>query len=220
MAEQQSPTVEIAPTIIISNSNEGEENADTTSADNSSNADGSGEEAGGESELSSHSGADQSTRTGQSGELSSHNNGLSGNDSGSLVDETIADRSDDVAIAVIEAERDITLAAISDDTERERIRLEAERVEAITERNEEIEECRREIQELRERVETLTNSLIPPPLPETVMEEQLEIAPETNLIPQSTVDPDSETMTEASEESVEESPVEEIPNRVRRFIAI
>jgi hypothetical protein len=198
MAEQQSPSVEVAaPTVIISNSNESDPNGDVSSAISSENSS-SGENAG------DNSGP---------GEFSSHNNGDATEDSASPI----------VAVAQIEAERDVTLAAIHDETERERLRLEAERIEAIEEGNKEYSECQREIQELREQVQKLTDLLIPPqPLEETAVEEQLEIAPETISIQPSTVAPTVETLMEPSEESAEESLEEAAaaPNPARKFIAI
>lgn len=184
MADQQSPTVEIAPTVIVSNSNEGEENA---GSENSIDA--------------------------------PHSDGPTG-DSGSSLDDDATPQSENVAIAAIEAERDITLAAIHSDVERERIELEGERIEAIAESNEELEICRREIAALTEKVEALATLLIPPlPLEVVEMTEELPTVEETDLIQPSTQVPTVETMTEPLEESVEER-LEEIPSRVRRFIAI
>lgn len=187
MAEQNSPTVEIAPTVIVSNSNE-----EGTDNDHANSTDDNGEGSG-------------------TAELSSHDNGNATDGTSPIV-----------AVAEIEAERDVTLAAIHDETERERLRLEAERVAAIEDSNREYTECQREIQELRERVETLTALLIPPqPLEEMVTEEPLEIAEETNLTPPSTAAPTVETLTEPSEESVEESQVTEAaPSRARKYVAI
>jgi hypothetical protein len=129
-------------------------------------------------------------------------------------------QSESVAIATIEAERDVTLAAIHSEVERERIELEAERVEAISESNEELEICRREIAALTEKVETLERLLTPPPPLEIVTEEQLEIVPEPSLTEPSTAAPTIETQTEHSEESAGEKLEEAIQKPVRRFIAI
>lgn len=174
--EEHSPQVEIAPTIVISNS-EGEEHGQENNP----------------------------------GDAPPHS------------DELTSDaQSEQVVIAAIEAERDIALATISSDVERERIELESERVEAISERNEELELCRTEIAALTAKVQALEILLTPPPLSEVVeaMEEQLEIAAEQNLTPQSTLVPIAEIKTEPSEESADQREEEEIPNRNRRFIAI
>jgi hypothetical protein len=124
----------------------------------------------------------------------------------------------DVAIAEIEANRDITIEAI-------RAEVDTARIETIAEERSEIELCREEIKELRELVSTLETRLIPPPPPpmeqapilETV--EPLEIAPETSSIPNDTPTPILETQTELSEERREEKP--EAQTRARRtYIAI
>jgi hypothetical protein len=145
------------------------------------------------------------------GDTSNGGSPLAGNDEPPLTEA--------IAVASIEAERDVALAEIHSDVERERIALEAERIEN---ENRELAECQRQIQELTERVEALS-LLIPPLVSETVQEEvteQLEIVEEANLTPQSIVVPTAETQTEHSEESVEERLEEAIPSRVRRFIAI
>jgi hypothetical protein len=132
-----------------------------------------------------------------------------------------ATQSEGVAIAAIEAERDITLAAISSEVERERIELEGERIEALSEEKEELEACRRELAELREAVTKLENLLTPPPQLEVVTEtEELPIVPETDLTLPSTVAPTVEQSLENSEENLEERTEEVIPSRVRKFIAI
>jgi hypothetical protein len=124
-------------------------------------------------------------------------------------------QSEGVAIAAIEAERDITLAAISSEVERERIELEGERIEALSEEKEELEACRRELAELREAVTKLENLLTPPPQLEVVTEtEELPIVPETDLTQPSTAAPTAEQRTENLEENVEES-LAEIPRKVR-----
>lgn len=183
MADEQSPTVEIAPTVIVSNSDGVENNAEEIQS--------SGDEP-------------------NSDNVGSQSDG----DGASSV-------SDAVAIAAIQAERDVTLGEISSDIERERIRLEQERVEQISEKNEELEECRREIAELREQMEQLRLSIQPQQLEEAEMEELSETVPEPNLIQPSTAAPTPEMETELSEESVEENPVVvEETRTVRKFIAI
>jgi len=131
------------------------------------------------------------------------------------------EHSDEVEIARIEAERDITITALHSDVERERIELEAEQT---NERHREIEICREEIARLTGIVESLTEqvtSLIPPlPLVEETRMEELETALEPDLIQPSTQAPIAEIKTELSEESAEENPVAETPSRARRFIAI
>lgn len=117
-----------------------------------------------------------------------------------------------VEVAQIEADRDIALAAINAEVEEQRI-------EAAKEVNEEYAECQRELEALRTRVEELAQLIQPPQLVEVITEPS-EIVPEPNLIQPSTAAPTVETLTELSEESAEESPVGEIPNRGRRFIAI
>ena len=184
MADEQSPTVEIAPTVIVSNSDNGNDNAEENGSGN--------EAANNSSDEPAHSS-----------------------------EQSIEPISEQVTIAAIEAERDVALAEIHSDVERERIAVEAERVETVSEVNEELEECRREIATLTEAVRKLENLLIPPPPLEVVeVTEELPTAPETDLIQPSTQAPTVETMTELSEESVDERPEETIPNRVRRFIAI
>lgn len=135
----------------------------------------------------------------------------------------VQDTSEQVTIAAIEAERDVALAEIHSDVERERIAVEAERVEAIEQRNQEIEECRMEINRLTGIVETLmdqVNSLIPPPQLVEVVTEELPTVPEQDLIQPSIVVPTPETTTEHLEENADESLTEEILNPVRKFIAI
>jgi hypothetical protein len=178
MAEQ-SPSVEIAPTVIISNSDEVEENAGQSIEPNSSN------------ELASPIGDDDPPK------------------------------SEQVVIAAIEAERDVALAEIHSDVERERIAVEAERIETVSDTNEELNKCREEIAILAGKLATLENLLTPPPPLEAVeIVEELETVPELNLIHPSTVVPTVEAGTELSEESAEEKAEEIIPSRVRRFIAI
>lgn len=181
MADEHSPTIEIAPTVIVSNSDEGETNVEATDS------------------------GETPDLTGAS-ELSSSDNGNATEDGEPPV----------IAVAEIEATRDIALAEIGASVERERIA-------AQSEHDGELEECRREIQELREAVTALQEtvlSLTPPPVLE-VVEEQLETHSEPSLTHPSTAAPTTETMTEALEESVEESPVEEIQvARGRKFIAI
>jgi len=151
---------------------------------------------------------------------------IEGSNSEETPSETVIEEehSDAVAVAEIEANRDIALAAIHSETEQARIEVEAERIEAIAEGNKEYDECRQEIQRLTGIVESLServNSLIPQPVLEVVETvEELPTAEETNLIPQSTVVPTAETQTEPSEESAEERAEEAIPSRVRKFIAI
>lgn len=184
MAELQSPTVEIAPVIITSNSSEDQSHDDIGETANSPSDNGDGELGG------------------------------------SSLDENASSlNSEIVAIAEIEAERDITLAAIHSDVERERIAVEGERIEAIVESNEDLELCRREIANLTERVEALS-LLIQPPVSEEVIAELLETAPELNLTEPSIAVPIVETQMELSEENEDEKPEAEIPSRVRKFIAI
>lgn len=175
MADEQ-PSVEITPTVIISNSEEGGENVEQ------------------------------------------QNNG--GQADNSLGAQSEQSQSDAVVIAAIEAERDVSLAEIHGDIERERIAVEETRVEAITERNEELEKCRKEIAELRARVEEMA-LLIPPP--QLVVETEMETLPivqESDLIQPDTVAPTVETLMEPSEEKEEEKQVAEETKIVRKFIAI
>lgn len=186
MAEEQSPTVEIAPTIIVSNSSEGEHNEEPITPGNETHSNGDSE--------------------------------LSGSE---LVGDPSPDNSENVAIAEIEAGRDVALATIHSDVERERIAVEAERIET---ENKGYDECREEISQLRGMVETIAeqlNSLIPPLVSEEMAMEELPIVPEPNLTEPSTQAPTLETMTEHSEENAEENPVvvEEVKT-VRKFIAI
>jgi uncharacterized protein (DUF342 family) len=181
MADEQSPSVEIAPTVIISNSDEGENNA-------------------------AHSGDSIEPN--------------SGDEHSSSVGDDNSSQSEQVVIAAIEAERDVALAEIHSDVERERIAVEAERIETVSDTNEELNKCREEIAVLAEKLATLENLLIPPPPLEIVATEELPIVEETDLIHPSTVVPIAETQTEHSEESVEERLEEAIPSRVRKFIAI
>jgi len=148
-----------------------------------------------------------------------HSDGASG-DAGPGDGPIDAPQSEGVAIAAIEAERDITLAAISSETERARIEVEAERVETVSEVNEEIELCRREIAELAGKITALENLLTPPPPLEIVETEELPTVPETDLTQPSTAAPTVETQTEHSEESVEERVEEAIQKVERRFRAI
>lgn len=125
-----------------------------------------------------------------------------------------------VAVAEIEANRDVAIASIESEVERERLGLEAEHIKQENENAKELEECRRSIAELREQMDNLANTLIPPQVSEEATEELSEIAPETNLTEPSTAAPIVETPTELSEESADESPALEIQSRGRRFIAI
>lgn len=198
MAEQ-SPTVEVAPTIIVSNSDEGIDNAASSGPPASTNTNGGNEEPSHSDGSPAHSGQ----------ELDGITQSLEG-----LAEQPI------VAVAAIEAERDIELAEIHATTERERIAVEHEHIVAVVEDHKELEECRREIAELQEKVEALS-LLIQPPQPVEVLEDQLEIAPEPNLIQPSTAAPMPEMLTELSEESEVEKLEPEIPvSRARRFVAI
>lgn len=127
----------------------------------------------------------------------------------------ISPATEQVAIAAIEAERDVALAEIHSDVERERIAVEAERVEATVDLNEELNKCREEIAALTAKVETLENTLIPPQPLAIVETEELPIVQESDLIQPDTAAPTVETLTEPGEESVAES-LEEIPAKVRR----
>jgi hypothetical protein len=191
--------VEIAPTVIVSNSDESQTNDDssgnTNETDEHSTDTGSNENPAGDSEPSTS-------------ELSSYSEGSAATD----------DTSPIVAVAEIEASRDIALAEIGASVERERIEVEAEQIKE----NEELAECQRQIAELREQVENLTNLLTPPPALEEMGMDELQTAPETNLTEPSTVAPTPETQTELSDESVDENPVVEETVTVveRRFRAI
>jgi hypothetical protein len=191
--------VEIAPTVIVSNSDESQINDDssgnTNETDEHSTDTGSNENSAGDSEP-------------PTSELSSYSEG------GAATDDT----SPIVAVAEIEASRDIALAEIGASVERERIEVEAEQIKE----NEELVECQRQIAELREQVENLTNLLTPPPALEEMGMDELQIAPEMNLTEPSTVAPTPETQTELSDESVDENPVVEETVTVveRRFRAI
>lgn len=199
MAEQQSPTVEVAPTIIVSNSEEGSDNAAASGPAAASDVTNGGDEPASHNNGNAASGAE----------------GLDA-DTGAL---SLAEQPG-VAIAAIEAERDIGIAEIHASVERERIELEADRIEAIVESNGELEECRNRILTLEAQMEELRSLIPPPPQEATTETELLETAPEPHLIQPSTAAPMLETPMEALEESVAESPVEEVPNRRRKFIAI
>jgi hypothetical protein len=191
MSEQSPITVE-APTVIVSNSEtEGNHN------DEHSSSSASGDGLPGSEEGSN------------SGDGSAQSNG----------DGILEPGSEQIAVAAIEAERDVALAEIHSDVERERIELERDALET---RNEDIAECRREVERLTALVDSLmetVNLLTPPPILELVTEE-LPTVPECDLTQPSTAAPTVETLTELSEESAEERQEEVIPNRVRRFIAI
>lgn len=116
-----------------------------------------------------------------------------------------------VAIAAIEAERDVTIAAIHADTEAAHIEA---RSEAATERNEEWES---RFQSLTEQIATLTGAVAalaiqstPPALsapdPEPEPEPLPEVNPETMTDTNETeTEPSSETKTEAPEGNAGES---------------
>jgi hypothetical protein len=188
MADEQSPTVEIAPTIIISNSDEGGENdLDSTSG-----------------EIAGEPSSENSTVIAEA----SDTDGLSSSDSEVSTD----DKPSNVAIAEIEAGRDIALAEIHSEVERERIEHE----------HGELDECRKEIADLRAKVEQM-EILLTPPLQseEQVIAEQSAIVPEQNLTEPSIAAPTLETMTEPLDESAEENPVVvEEAVHVRKYIAI
>lgn len=184
MADDNSPSVEIAPTVIVSNSSESDEHA----SENNSSADGNR----GVLEPPIGEGSNSSS-----------------------------EENPDITIAAIEAERDIALATIHSETERERISLEAERIETIDERNEEIIKCREEIANLTAKVEALEILLTPPPqLEVTETETELETVPEKDLTHPDIAAPINEIETEPSETSEEEKLEEIIPKPARKFIAI
>lgn len=115
-----------------------------------------------------------------------------------------------VEIAQIEAERDITIAAIHAETEQAHIEANAERHEY---NHEEYEWLRAQVTSLQEQVTSLQQSSIPPPLLEEVLEEVLEepATMETDLILPSTLEGTSETPMELTPESVEENQVVVVP---------
>lgn len=134
-----------------------------------------------------------------------------------------------VAIAAIEAERDVTIAALAAESEASRQTAHSEIVEQVIEPvKSEIEICREEIANLTKRLEAMEvkDMLIPPvqaqELAEEIVTEIVETLtePASDLTPQSTVTPTTETMTEALEESVEEKPEAVETEARRRYIAI
>lgn len=131
---------------------------------------------------------------------------------------------DAVAIAAIEADKEIKIAEIHADVEEARIEAQIEQTEVLAEQsNRDYDECRREIAALTEtveRLEILVNSLTPPPVLEVVTTEPLETATEMNLTQPSTAAPTVETLMEVSEENEEEKPAAEETSRVRKYIAI
>jgi len=165
--------------------------------------------------------ADEHSNEAPTDELGSHNPDATTGEQAGI--------SDAVAIAGIEAERDITVASIHADTEQTRIERSAEALEEIVEATNEVEQCRAEIAQLRERLETMESSLTPPPPPveeiaqeiaEEITETALETPEEPSLIPQSIATPTIETQTEVSVENEEgERAVVEAKAR-RKYIAI
>jgi hypothetical protein len=134
--------------------------------------------------------------------------------------EVEAPNSDAVAIAEIEANKDITIAAIHAD-------VEVAAIEARNEREEGNElwqaELRDQVQSLTAQVADLTTAvalLIPSPLspePEVLIVPEPEA--ETNLTPPSMKDETSETATEVIDVSAVEKPeVPEAPKRRLRFL--
>lgn len=141
-----------------------------------------------------------------------------------IIEESTDEPSDAVAIAAIEADKEIKIAEIHSETEQARIEAQTEQTEVLAEAaKEDYQECLSQLQMLKEtveRLETTVNSLTPPPVLEVVTMEELPTAPETNLTQPSIAAPTLETMTEPLEESEEEKPEPEVPSRVRKFIAI
>jgi dGTP triphosphohydrolase len=127
--------------------------------------------------------------------------------------EELAPVSDAVAIAEIEAERDVTIAAIQAETTTAIIEAETERE---TSWQTEAAELRTNIAELKQTVETLANllpgpadQLTPEPLTEAaaeVAETIAEAEAANNSTPQFTLAPISETRTEVTLESADEKP--------------
>jgi hypothetical protein len=147
----------------------------------------------------------------------------SNSDESEIIEET-NDPSDAVAIAAIEADKEIKIAEIHADIEEARIEAQTEQTEVLAEQsNRDYDECRREIAALAEtveRLEMLINSLTPPPVLEVVTTEPLETVTETNLTQPSTAAPTAEMLMEVSEENEEEKPEAVETSRVRKYIAI
>jgi hypothetical protein len=122
-----------------------------------------------------------------------------------------------VEIARINAERDVTIAVIEADADRE--------TAPNGPINEELEECRQRILTLEQALETIQNSLTPTPSTEVIveppmeqMQEELETAPETNSTDEYTQVPTVEIGTALS--AVNED-VEQDLNKVKpRFIPL
>lgn len=142
-------------------------------------------------------------------------------------DEPDAASSDAVSIAAIEADRDVTIAAINAETASATIAASEREKSELDDVKEELQLCRKEITELTEKLASMTGptNLLTPLVPLEEVEisaeemEELPTAEEILSTQASTPTPTSETPMELSDESAVEK-VEEKITLVRTYTAI
>jgi hypothetical protein len=152
-------------------------------------------------------------------------NDAGSHNSGEVSDGELSDTTGAVAIAAIEAERDVSIALIHAENEAARIEAQASSaeqiIEATTDHNEELEQCRNEIAELREKLDRLAEQLTPPPLSEVseeIIPENSGIAPVNSLTDQFIVTPEASIKTVLSD--VNEDVEETLARPIKRLIVI